>query len=177
MLRMLDFLKFKYCPRCGEQQLQPNDAKSFKCLSCGLVYYHGTAAVAVAIVEYQDQIILTTRAIEPQKGWLALPGGFVDYEESLEDALIRELEEELNLSVKSPVYLCSEGERYLSRDVLYFCTIAFFVVRVNDISQVSARDDIDAFQLFRPGDIENDKLAFKTDRLALDGYRKLIASR
>jgi NAD+ diphosphatase len=177
MRNMLDFLKFKYCPRCGNQQLQPNDAKSFVCLSCGFVYYHGSAAVVSAVVEWEDRIILTSRGNEPQKGMLALPGGFVDYEESLETALIRELQEELNLTVTSPVYLCSDWERYSSRDVLYFTTIAFFVIRAPAIENLTARDDIDAYQLIRPGDIDYDKLAFRTDRVALDKYRKLIASR
>jgi ADP-ribose pyrophosphatase YjhB (NUDIX family) len=173
MQTILDYTKFKYCPRCGEQQLQPNDAKSFVCRSCGFVYYHGSAAVVSAIVEWEDRIILTRRGNEPQKGMLALPGGFVDYDESLEAALLRELQEELNLSVTAPVYLCSDWERYPSRDVLYFTTIAFFVVRTPGIENLTARDDIDAYQLIRPGDIDCSKLAFNTDRIALDRYRLL----
>jgi NAD+ diphosphatase len=175
MMRMLDILKFRYCPRCGEPRLQPNDVKSFACSSCGFIYYHGTSAVVSAIVACDDKIILTRRKNEPQKGLLALPGGFVDYEENLEAAIIRELQEELNLTVTSPAYLCSDWEKYLSRDVLYFCTIAFFVVQANDISDIKAQDDIDAFQLIQPGRIDYDKLAFKTDRTALDRYRKLTA--
>jgi ADP-ribose pyrophosphatase YjhB (NUDIX family) len=171
-MRMLDFVKFRYCPRCGEQQLQPNDAKSFACSACGFVYYHGSAAVAVAIIEYKDKIIITQRANEPQKGLLALPGGFVDYEESLEDALIRELKEELNLTTSSPIYLCSHWERYLFRDVVYFTTIAFYVAKANDISNVAANDDIDAFRLVHPRDIDYNKLAFESDRVALDKYQK-----
>ena len=171
-MRILDFVKFKYCPRCGEQQLQSNDDNSFVCSSCGFVYYHSSAAVAVAIIEYEDKVILTQRANEPQKGLLALPGGFVDYEENLESALIRELQEELNLTTSSPTYLCSHWERYLFRDVVYFTTIAFYVVKVNDISDAKANDDVDAFQLIYPGDIRHNKLAFESDRVALDKYRK-----
>jgi ADP-ribose pyrophosphatase YjhB (NUDIX family) len=172
---MLDFTKFKYCPRCGQQQLQPNDAKSFVCLSCGFIYYHGAAAVAVGILEYQDKIIITQRANEPRKGLLALPGGFVDYEEGLEEALIREIHEELNLAITAPNYLCSHWDRYLSGDVVYFCAIAFYVVKVEDISNITAHDDVDAFQLIRPGDIDDKKLAFESDGVALDQYRKRIA--
>ena len=127
-MRVLDFVNFKYCPRCGEQRLRSSDAKSFVCLSCGFVYYHGSAAVAVGIIEWDDKIILTKRAREPQKGLLALPGGFVDYEESLESALVRELQEELNLTVTTPIYLCSHWERYPFRDVVYFATIAFYLL-------------------------------------------------
>ena len=173
LIRMLDIVKFKYCPRCGEQQLHPHDAKSLVCSSCGFVYYHSSAAVAVGIVECDEKIILTQRAIEPNKGLLALPGGFVDYEESLECGLIRELQEELNITIKSPTYLCSYWERYLFLDVLYFSTIAFFVVRANDISNITAKDDVDAFLFIRPNDIDYSKLAFESDRVALDKYQKL----
>jgi ribosomal protein S27AE len=156
---MLDFVKFNYCPRCGEACLQANDAKSFVCLACGLVYYHATCAVVSALVAYEDKIILTRRANEPQKGLWGLPGGFVDYEESLETA----------------AYLCSDWERYLSREVLYFCSIAFFVVQVNDIAILTPGDDVEAFQLIQPGLIDHDMLAFQTDKVALERYRKLIA--
>ena len=175
-MTMLEFVNFKYCPRCGKPQLQPNDLKSCVCLSCGFVYYHGASAVAVGILEYEDKIILTQRVNEPQKGGLALPGGFVDYDENLEDALIREIQEELNLAITAPFYLCSFGERYPSRDVTYFCAIAFFVARVNDIKNITARDDIDAFQLVQPGEIDNNELAFESDRVALAEYRKRKAN-
>ena len=172
-MRMLDCVNFKYCPRCGEPHLRSNDAQSFVCLSCGFTYYHSSAAVAVGIIKCDDKIILTKRAREPQKGLLALPGGFVDYRESLESALVRELQEELNLTVTTPNYLCSHWERYLFRDVVYFSTIAFYVVSANDISNAKANDDIDAFLLVQPNDIDYSKLAFESDRVALDRYRRL----
>jgi len=103
---------------------------------------------------------------------LALPGGFVDYEESLENALIREIQEELNLAIAAPAYLCSQGERYLSRDVVYFCAIAFYVAKVNNTINISAHDDIDDFFLVRPSEIDFDKLEFETDRIAIDKYLK-----
>jgi NAD+ diphosphatase len=174
---MLELVKFQYCPRCGQQHLQPNDAKSFVCRLCGFVYYHSSAAIAGAIIEYQDRIILTRRAFEPHKDALSLPGGFVDYGESLEDALVREIQEELNISVTPPMYFCSGGEQYKSRDVIYFCTTAFFIVKVYDISPITARDDVDTFLLIAPSDIDLEKLAFKADRVAIEKYRSFIASR
>jgi ADP-ribose pyrophosphatase YjhB (NUDIX family) len=146
------------------------------CGFCGFTYYHGSMAVAVGIIENAEKIVFTIRAQEPQKGKIALPGGFVDYEESLENGLIRELREELNLTVKTPKYLCSHWEKYSYQDVIYFSTIAYFVVSIEDISKAKASDDIDAFFLASLGEIERRELAFESDRRALDIYGKRILS-
>lgn len=50
------------------------------------------------IIEINDKIVLIQRA-NPPYGW-ALPGGFVDYGESLESSAIREAKEETSLEVK-----------------------------------------------------------------------------
>jgi NAD+ diphosphatase len=171
-MSMMDFANFHYCPRCGGQELAVNDEKSMVCGSCGYLYYHGTHAAAVGILQYEKDIILTRRANEPKKGMLSLPGGFVDYGECLEMALIREIREELNLDISEPVYLCSQGEQYASKDVVYFCVVTFFVVRVEDIHNIRAQDDVESYQLFSAGEINGTEMAFESDLKALEEYTK-----
>ncbi len=50
------------------------------------------------IIEYKGGIVLIKRKNEP-RGW-AIPGGFVDYGESLESAAVREAKEETNLDIE-----------------------------------------------------------------------------
>ncbi|MFH1460656.1 MAG: NUDIX hydrolase [Candidatus Omnitrophota bacterium] len=50
------------------------------------------------IIEYQGGIVLIQRKFTP-RGW-AIPGGFVEYNETLEAATIREAKEETNLDLK-----------------------------------------------------------------------------
>jgi ADP-ribose pyrophosphatase YjhB (NUDIX family) len=50
------------------------------------------------IIRYKDGIVLIGRK-NPPYGW-AIPGGFVDYGESLEDAAVREAREETGLDVR-----------------------------------------------------------------------------
>jgi 8-oxo-dGTP diphosphatase len=51
------------------------------------------------IIELKGRGIVLIRRKNPPYGW-ALPGGFVDYGESLEDAAVREAGEETSLSVR-----------------------------------------------------------------------------
>lgn len=52
------------------------------------------------IVIYKDKLVLIKRARPPFKGKLALPGGFVEYNEKVEDAVVREITEETGLKTE-----------------------------------------------------------------------------
>lgn len=69
------------------------------CPSCGtgVKQYRNPFPTVDIIIEYGDGIILIERKNEPL-GW-ALPGGFVDYGETLESAAVREAREETSLEV------------------------------------------------------------------------------
>ncbi len=56
--------------------------------------YRNPALAVDAVVIKNGRILLVRRKNEPYKGKLALPGGFVEYGERTEDAVLRELREE-----------------------------------------------------------------------------------
>lgn len=55
------------------------------------------------------EILLVTRKKEPFQGRLAFPGGFVEYGEDPEKAVLRELEEECGIKGKSPFLVAVRG--------------------------------------------------------------------
>ncbi len=88
---------YKFCPHCGSSNPQPGDVP-FKCSNCGFACFFGpVAAVGGLIVNDDDELLLVRRARDPGKGKWGLPGGFVDSDETAEEALVREIREETNL--------------------------------------------------------------------------------
>lgn len=69
------------------------------CPECGRFANRGISIDAV--IEKDGKILLIKRGAEPFKGFWALPGGYVEWDENTEDAVKREVAEEIGLAVKS----------------------------------------------------------------------------
>jgi len=78
---------FDYCPSCGSKDMHFDGVKEFSCSVCSFTYYHNVAAGVGAILELGEKILLIERGKDPGKGKLDFPGGFVEPEESAEEAL------------------------------------------------------------------------------------------
>ena len=66
-----------------------------------------------AIIEVDNKILMIRRAHDPFEGHLALPGGFVDFGEKVETAVLREVQEELQVkaTIKALLGVYSGKER------------------------------------------------------------------
>ncbi|MHC4474878.1 MAG: NUDIX hydrolase [Planctomycetota bacterium] len=167
----MDLLKhFKSCPRCTSANLTVDKQKTIVCGHCQFTYYHNMAAAVAAIIEYQGRILLTRRAHEPAASMLDLPGGFVDYAETAEEALAREVYEELNLQIENMKYFTSAPNTYVYKDVLYHVLDILFVCPVAGIEGIQPRDDVSQFLFFRPDEVPIDQLAFESTKAALAHY-------
>ena len=145
---------FKYCPSCGKQALAADSEKSLKCNNCGFLYFiNAAAAVAGIITDRSSKLLLTIRKNEPYKGKYDLPGGFIDQWEKAEDALKREIKEELNLEIIELQYFTSFPNEYLFKDVLYNTLDITYQCKVRDFSPILARDDISGFDFVNPSEL------------------------
>ena len=69
------------------------------CTSCRSIAYDNPQTLVACLVHTEGKLLVARRAIEPAKGRWFLPAGFVEGRETLEEAAVRELEEEDRKSV------------------------------------------------------------------------------
>lgn len=160
-----------YCAKCGKPSLVKQGEKAYRCKACDFVYFHNVAAAVGAFIICDEHILLVERAQEPSAGKLDFPGGFVDYDESNEQALTRELWEELQLSIANMQYLCSGPNRYLYRDVLYSTLDSFFEITLGTRPKlILQEEEVSRFVWLKLSEVRAEQIAFESGQNALSYY-------
>ncbi len=92
----------KYCSGCASalELRENNGAMRPVCPACGRVVYYDPKVAAVTIVSRDGKVLLVRRANQPGFGLWSVPGGYVDRGEVVEEAAVREVQEETGLEVE-----------------------------------------------------------------------------
>src|SRR4051794_11645866 len=88
--------KHAHCSYCG-QPFAEEQAWPRTCAGCAQTTYRNPIPVVVTLVPVDGGLLCVRRSIEPAKGQLALPGGFLDFGEGWQAGCVRELYEETGL--------------------------------------------------------------------------------
>jgi 8-oxo-dGTP diphosphatase len=137
------------------------------CPHCGKVVekYRNPLSTVDIIVEVEEGIVLIKRK-NPPYGW-ALPGGFVDYGESLEEAALREAKEETSLDVELLSQLGAYSDP--ARDPRHHTISVVFIARA--VGKPKAADDAAEVEVFGRSSIPKD-LAFDHAKILQDYFAK-----
>ncbi|MDY6822272.1 MAG: NUDIX hydrolase [Thermodesulfobacteriota bacterium] len=129
-----------------------------------MTQYRNPVPTVDIIIETQDGIVLVERR-NPPHGW-ALPGGFVDYGESLENAAVREAAEETGLDVM----LVEQFHAYSApdRDPRQHTLTVVFIARAD--GRPVAGDDAGKARVFAEDSLP-DTFAFDHKRIVADYFR------
>jgi ADP-ribose pyrophosphatase YjhB (NUDIX family) len=165
---------FQYCPRCGAAGLSLRGVRSVRCAECDFLFYLNCAAAVCGLVFHQGKLLLCVRAKAPQQGALDWPGGFIEFDETAEDALRREVREELNIEIENLRYLMSAPNNYLYAGMLYKTLDVFFTAEAKDIASIAPRDDVAGYKLLALEAIAAERLAFDSGRLALQKLSETV---
>jgi NAD+ diphosphatase len=97
----------QFCGRCGAELTAKTTERAKECSQCGLLHFPRLAPAIIVLVE-RGQELLLARSRHFAPGMYSVLAGFVEPGESLEEAVIREVREEVGLSIKDIRYFGSQ---------------------------------------------------------------------
>ena len=129
-----------FCPYCGQKVVEKSfgERKHGYCQTCDIIHYENPIpAVAALVLNQKGQLLLVKRSVEPAKGKWCLPGGFIEVDESIEEAVLRELEEETGIKGEIEGLI-----DFFSQKGLYYSAILIFGYQVKMMGgKLKAGDD------------------------------------
>jgi len=159
--------KIRYCVKCGGklEQKELNRKIRLVCQRCGHIHYQNPIPTVDIIIEKNEGIVLIKRK-NPPYGW-ALPGGFVDYGESLEEAVRREAKEETNLNITDvrQFHTYSHPER----DPRFHTVTTVFIGKGEGVMKPS--DDAEKIKVLEREELPSN-LAFDHKKILEDYFKK-----
>lgn len=141
--------------------------RTIQCPVCNyaMTLYQNPLPTVDLIIELETGGIVLIKRKNPPYGW-ALPGGFVDYGESLEEAAIREAKEETDLDVKLEKQLHTYSDP--KRDPRHHSISTVYIAKAKGTPQ--AKDDAMEIGIFNESNLP-EEIAFD-HRSILEDYFK-----
>lgn len=97
----------RFCSKCGNPTTHSDKERMLYCKACGFQTYPTISPCVIVAVHDRNRLLLTKYAGRPHTSY-ALIAGFVEIGENLEQAVCREVKEEVGLRVKNLKYYKSQ---------------------------------------------------------------------
>ena len=120
----------------------------------------GVRSTVCAVIEKDGKILLVKRNHEPFNGCWALPGGHIDFGETAEHAVIREVKEETGLNF-TPKFLGYRDEIY--KDINWHGEVLLFYGKTQGKEKIDGKEIID-IKWFDTEEAKNMELAFEHEK-------------
>lgn len=155
----------RFCSRCGTElefgPIEGEERDRLACRSCGFVFYVNPRLVVTTLpVTDRGEVVLIRRGIAPGYGRWAQPGGFLEIDETVRDAAIRETLEETGLLVE-PVQIVGLYSRVQAAVV-----VVAYEARIVGGEPCATHESLET-RAFAPEAIPWPDIAFETSMRAL----------
>ncbi|NQU99054.1 NUDIX hydrolase [Candidatus Woesearchaeota archaeon] len=107
---------------------------------------------AAVLVEHEGKLLLGERNKVNANGLWIIPGGGVDFGETLEEAAIREIKEETNLDVDIVKFLC--WKEIINVPGNYHGMVFFFLAKAKNLNELEAKEDLSEVKFFSVDEIK-----------------------
>ena len=109
----------KFCGSCGSQTSLHSLERAMHCLKCNKLYYPRISPCIIVLISKDEDILLARNKNFPSKFYSTL-AGFVEPGENVEEAIHREIYEEVSIKVKNISYYGSQSWPFPSQLMLGF---------------------------------------------------------
>ncbi len=160
-----------FCSTCGGKTIKRREGDTLRdyCPKCGLFFYSNPLPVVSCIVTLERKILLVKRRNKPYRGLWCLPTGFAETGESIEEAALRELEEEAGIRGRVVHLIDVDSCRNYFYGDLLFLTFEVETVSGTPLAGSDATD-IDFFPIDALP-----KLAFSSNARAIETFSQIKA--
>ena len=135
----------QYCPKCGEKLTLAEAAgrERLRCLeqACGYVFWDNPIPTVAAVVELDDRVVLVRQKGWPEK-WYGILSGFLERDETPEQAVLREVQEELGLEGEIAGFIGHYSFFQLNQLILAF--------HVRAQGEIYLGEELEAYKLIPP---------------------------
>jgi NAD+ diphosphatase len=97
----------QFCGQCGERTTPLHAERARKCLQCGLLQFPRLSPAIIVLVRKGRKLLLA-RSRQTPPGMYSILAGFVEPGETLEQAVEREVKEEVGISIRNICYFGSQ---------------------------------------------------------------------
>jgi NAD+ diphosphatase len=102
------YISHQFCGRCGTKTKVDEKDMMLKCPDCGQVHYPRIAPAIIVAIRNEDKLLMAKHSYHDNIRY-ALIAGFVEPGESIEEAVHREVLEEVGIKIKNLKYLKSQS--------------------------------------------------------------------